>query len=77
MGDRPAPSDRQARRILASRGSDSCAELTLWASGEAALMHAGLVPVVTEPSAEQYEITSDLGLEGCLDDFEDRLEIER
>jgi len=68
--DKPAAS-------LRAEAPTAVAELILWVSGEADLMHAGLVPVITEPSVEHYEITSSLGLEGCLDDFEARLEIER
>jgi hypothetical protein len=68
--DKPAAS-------LRAEAPTAVAELILWVSGEADLMHAGLVPVITEPSVQHYEITSDLGLEGCLDDLETRLEIER
>lgn len=67
--DKPAAS-------LRAEAPRAVAELTLWASGEANLTHAGLVPVITEPSVEHYEITSDLGLAGCLDDFETLLGIE-
>jgi hypothetical protein len=34
-----------------------------------------LIPAVTDPAVEVYEITSELGLEGCLDDFEAYLKI--
>ena len=53
------------------------AELTLWVSGEADLTHAGLVPEITELIVQQYEITSEIGLAGCLDDFETLLGIRR
>jgi hypothetical protein len=67
--DKPAAS-------LRAEAPTAVAELILWVSGEADLTHGGLVPVITELSVEHYEITSDLGLEGCLDDFESRLGIE-
>lgn len=50
-------------------------ELIVWASGEADLICA-LLPVLDEPVSEHYELTSRLGLEGCLDDFERFLAIE-
>ena len=68
--DKPATS-------LRAEAPTAVAELTLWVSGEADLTHAGLVPVVTELSVEHYEITSALGLAGCLDDFETVLGIRR
>ncbi len=61
--DKPAAS-------LRAEAPTAVAELTLWVSGEADLTHAGLVPVVTELAIEHYELTSALGLAGCLDDFE-------
>jgi hypothetical protein len=43
------------------------AELTVWVSGEAEIIHARLEG---EPVVEVYELTGPLGLAGCLDDLE-------
>jgi hypothetical protein len=47
---------------------DAEAELILWVSGEADLIHTRSLGA--EPVTEHYEITADLGLTGCLDDLE-------
>src|SRR5450631_1639247 len=70
LTDKPAAS-------LRAEAPTAVAELILWVSGEADLTHAELVPVITEPRVEHYEITSLPGLAGCLDDFETLLGIER
>ena len=62
---------------LRAEAPTAVAELTLWVSGEADLTHAGLVPEITELIVQQYEITSEIGLAGCLDDFETLLGIRR
>jgi hypothetical protein len=62
---------------LRAEAPTAVAELTLWVSGEADLTHAGLVPAITEPSVQQYEITSEIGLARCLNDFETLLGIRR
>ena len=49
----------------------------LWVSGEADLTHAQLLPRITDPSVDHYEITTLLGLTGCLDDFEAHMGIAR
>jgi len=51
------------------------AELLLWVSGEADLTHAQLMPHVTDPTVDHYELTSQVGLDGCLDDFESAMGI--
>ena len=38
--------------------------------GIADLIHAELEPRVTDPIIHHYEITTPVGLNGCLDDFE-------
>ena len=70
LTDKPAAS-------LRAEAPTAVAELILWVSGEADVTHAELVPAITEPRVEHYEITSALGLAGCLDDFETLLGIER
>jgi hypothetical protein len=47
------------------------AELTLWVSGEAELIYAR--GIGEEPVSKHYEITTALGLNGCLDDLETRI----
>jgi hypothetical protein len=58
---------------LRAKAPTAVAELTLWVSGEADLSHTKLGPILTEPKVEHYEITSQLGLDGCLSDFERHL----
>lgn len=62
--------DKPAASLRIERG-DATAELILWVSGEADLSH---VPGIHhEPVSEHYEITTVLGLNGCLDDLEMRI----
>jgi hypothetical protein len=51
------------------------AQLIIWVSGEAELIHAELEPRVTDPTVDIYEITTLLGLNGALDDLERHMEI--
>lgn len=53
------------------------AELLIWESGEADLIHAELEPRVTDPIVDHYDLTTLLGLDGCLDDFECHMGIRR
>lgn len=46
------------------------AELLVWVSGEADLIHAELEPRVTDPATDHYDLTTQLRLNGCLDHFE-------
>jgi hypothetical protein len=57
---------------LRAESPTATGELILWVSGEAEMTHAQL-PVTSEPAAEHYDLTSELGLNGCLDDFERHL----
>ena len=63
----PTPKPAVSLRV---EGQVGIAELILWSSGEADLTHARLSPKVMDPTTEHYEITSAVGLEGCLDDLE-------
>jgi len=46
------------------------AELTVWVSGEADLSHLRLPDEGGDIAVETYELTSAVGLNGCLDDLE-------
>jgi hypothetical protein len=59
--DKPASSLRVEK-------ADALAELILWVSGEAELMCVRHIE--GQPLSEHYEITTTLGLNGCLDDLE-------
>lgn len=65
--------DKPAAALRAESAS-ATAELILWVSGEADMTYAPL-PVTDEPVSDHYELTSAVGLEGCLDDFEHHLGI--
>jgi hypothetical protein len=67
------PTDKPAASLRAE-SPGATGELILWASGEADMTYAPL-PVTEEPVTEHYELTSSLGLDGCLDDFEQHLGI--
>jgi hypothetical protein len=54
--------------------SDAMGELTLWVSGEADMAWVRPIPD-GDIQQEHYEITGELGLRGCLDDFERHLGI--
>ena len=55
---------------LRAESPSRVAELLLWDSGEAELIHAELEPRGTDPTIDHYELTTWVGLNGCLDDFE-------
>lgn len=59
--DKPASSLRVER-------DDAMAELILWVSGEAELI--SVRHVADQTLSEHYEVTTALGLNGCLDDLE-------
>jgi hypothetical protein len=59
--DKPAASFRVER-------DGALAELILWVSGEAELTHVR--GDQDEPVSKHYEITTELGLRGCIDDLE-------
>lgn len=65
-------SDNPAASLRAESASGT-AELILWTSGEADLMHAGIP--VSEVVTEHYELTDEVGLHRCLDDLESHLGI--
>ena len=46
------------------------AELLLWVSGKADLIYAELLPRVTDPRTDHYDLATQADLERCLDDFE-------
>lgn len=50
-------------------------ELLLWVSGEAELIYAELLPRVTDPRNDHYDLVTPADLERCLDDFEVHLGI--
>ena len=56
---------------LSAERPPAMADLTLWISGEAELAWAA--DSGAEPVTEHYEISSGLGLNACLDDFESYL----
>jgi hypothetical protein len=60
---------------LRAESPSRAAELILWVSGEADLTYAELKPRITDPIVDYYEITTPLGLSGCLDDFEKHMGI--
>ncbi len=57
--------------LLRAETPTRIAELIVWMSGEADLIHAELEPQVTDPITDHYELTALVGLNGCLDDFEE------
>jgi hypothetical protein len=59
--------EKPAAYLRVVRG-DAEAELLLWVSGEAELSYARKLE--TAPVSEHYEVTTELGLNGCLDDLE-------
>src|SRR4051794_11639211 len=65
------PTDKPAASLRAESAT-ATGEIILWVSGEAEMTY-GPLPVTAEPAAEHYELTSGLGLDGCLDDFERHL----
>jgi hypothetical protein len=52
------------------------AELLLSVSGEADLTYAELEPRITDPTVDRYEVTTRIGLDHCLDDFERHMGID-
>lgn len=60
---------------LRAESSSRVSELLLWVSGEADLTYAQLEPRITDPTVDHYEVTTPLGLNGCLDDFEKHMGI--
>ena len=67
--------DAKPAASLRGESSARVAELLLWASGEADLTYAELLPRVTDPRTDHYDLATQADLEGCLDDFEVRLGI--
>jgi hypothetical protein len=61
------PTDKPASSLRVERG-DALAELILWVSGEAELTYTRRME--DAPMSEHYEITTAVGLDGCLDDLE-------
>jgi hypothetical protein len=68
LGDNPAAS-------LRAESPSRVAELLLWVSGEADFIHAELLPRITDPTTDHYEMTTAAGLDGLLEDFEHHMEI--
>lgn len=67
-----------ATKPAASLRGESAAravELLLWVSGEADLTYAELLPRVTDPRTDHYDLATPADLERCLDDFEVHLAI--
>jgi hypothetical protein len=60
---------------LRAESPERAVELLLWVSGEAELTYAELLPRVTDPCSDHYDLTTPADLEGCLDDFEVHLGI--
>jgi hypothetical protein len=52
------------------------AELLLSVSGEADLTYAELEATITDPTVDRCEVTTRIGLDHCLDDFERHLGID-
>lgn len=67
LDGRPTSKPSASVRIETSVGA---AELTIWTSGEADLSHLRLPDDGSEVVVDTYELTSVLGLNGCLDDLE-------
>ncbi len=67
--------DAKPAASLRGQTSARAVELLLWVSGEADLSYAELLPRVTDPRTDHYELASPADLDRCLDDFEAHLGI--
>jgi hypothetical protein len=67
--------DTKPAASLRAESSARAVELLLWVSGEAELTYAELLPQITDPRTQHYDLDTPTDLEACLDDFEVHLGI--
>jgi hypothetical protein len=67
--------DAKPAASLRGESSARAVELLLWVSGEADLTYAELLPRITDPRTDHYDLATPADLERCLDHFEAHLGI--